>query len=373
MTCQYFGICGSCKLYELSYEEQIAQKKETIREQFEPLGIEDFEFFASKESHYRARAEFRIWHTNERIDYGMHKMQGHGIVTIKECPKVDAQIFDMMPRLLAYLQDHELLKRKLYAIEFLSTSQSLLVTLIYHRPIDEAWEQEAKACAQTLHINIVGRSKKIKKIIGNDFVMEHLQIFDETYRYQILEGGFSQPNTTINQKMIEWVLNAVHSSRDLLELYCGHGNFTMPLSQKFDKVLATEISKTSINAALTNCELNGIDSIQFVRMSVEELTAALQKEREFYRLKNVHLDDYDFSHVFVDPPRAGIDEKSLQFISQFENIIYISCNPLTLKRDLLILTKTFDVVKFAVFDQFPYTNHIESGIILRRKQTLTNS
>ncbi len=373
MKCRYFGLCGSCKLYKLSYDEQVKQKKEIILEQFAPLGIQDFEFFASKESHYRARAEFRIWHAGGRIDYGMHKMQGHGIVSISECPKVDQKIFDMMPRLLAYLQDHELLKRKLYTVEFLSSSQSLLVTLIYHRPIEDTWEREAKVCAQALHIDIIGRSKKIKKSIGNDFVLEHLKIFDKTYCYQILEGGFSQPNTMMNQKMIEWVLGSIHSSKDLLELYCGHGNFTMPLSKKFDKVLASEISKTSINAAIKNCELNAIDSIQFVRMSVEELTAALQKEREFYRLKDIDLDDYDFSHVFVDPPRAGMDEKSLKFISQFDNIIYISCNPTTLKRDLLMLTKTFEVVKFSLFDQFPYTNHIESGIILQRKKMLINS
>jgi tRNA (uracil-5-)-methyltransferase len=71
--------------------------------------------------------------------------------------------------------------------------------------------------------------------------------------------------------------------------------------------------------------------------------------------------------VFVDPPRAGMDEMSCRFVSRFENIIYISCNPLTLHRDLEILTKTHDVVAMALFDQFPYTHHVEMGVKLQKK------
>ncbi len=101
-------------------------------------------------------------------------------------------------------------------------------------------------------------------------------------------------------------------------------------------------------------------------MSAEELTSALKKEREYNRLKGIHLEDYRFSHVFVDPPRSGMDEASLEFISQFENIIYISCNPETLKRDLEVLTKKYAICHFALFDQFPNTEHLESGVILKR-------
>jgi len=85
------------------------------------------------------------------------------------------------------------------------------------------------------------------------------------------------------------------------------------------------------------------------------------------RLRDIDLESYDFSHVFVDPPRAGIDEKSLEFISQFETIIYISCNPDTLKRDIEILKDSFELKEFAIFDQFPYTDHIESGVILQTR------
>jgi tRNA (uracil-5-)-methyltransferase len=157
---------------------------------------------------------------------------------------------------------------------------------------------------------------------------------------------------------------------DLLELYCGGGNFTIPLSSLFRNVLATEISKTSIKAAKQNTALNDVQNITFVRLSAEELTEALKKEREFKRLKDTDIFSYDFTHVLIDPPRSGLDTVSREFVKKFKNIIYISCNPETLKYDLVELSKTHKIAHFALFDQFPYTRHIESGVILKIKNNL---
>lgn len=167
--------------------------------------------------------------------------------------------------------------------------------------------------------------------------------------------------------MIEWVLGQIEKSdKDLCELYCGGGNFTIPLSQKFNKVLATEISKTSIKSALTNCSLNSISNIDFIRMSAEEFVEALESKREFNRLKDIDLKSYNFETIFVDPPRAGLDDTTRALSKEFDTIIYISCNPETLHRDLEELTKTHKIINFALFDQFSYTEHIESGVILKR-------
>ncbi|NOX14715.1 MAG: tRNA (uridine(54)-C5)-methyltransferase TrmA [Epsilonproteobacteria bacterium] len=366
MECKYFGECGSCKLYDLSYTQQIEQKKEYIKELFSDFLIDDFEFFASNEEHYRNRAEFRIWHDGDEISYGMHKLKGKGVLKIDECPKVDEQIYALMPKLKKFLQNSDELREKLYGIEFLSSKNGMLVTLIYHKQIGQDWKKEARKIEEKFGIFVIGRAKKIKEVLSQDFVLESLQVEDKNYTYKIIEGGFSQPNRVTNEKMISWVSSHVKNTKDLLELYCGHGNFTIPLSGKFKKVLATEISKTSIKSAHFNCELNNIKNIKFLRMSVEELTSAMNKEREFNRLKEIDLDSFNFSHVLIDPPRAGIDAKSLEFINQFENIIYISCNPKTLKRDIDILNSDFKIVDFALFDQFVHTNHIESGVILKK-------
>jgi tRNA (uracil-5-)-methyltransferase len=109
-----------------------------------------------------------------------------------------------------------------------------------------------------------------------------------------------------------------------------------------------------------------IKNIKFIRLAAEEFVEARNGVREFRRLKqeNVNLEDYNFSTIFVDPPRAGLDDTTRVLCKEFNQIIYISCNPETLKRDLETLTKTHKIEKFAFFDQFAYSSHIESGVIL---------
>lgn len=156
-------------------------------------------------------------------------------------------------------------------------------------------------------------------------------------------------------------------ARDLLELYCGHGNFTIPLATKFNRVLASEISKSSIANARINCELNGVCNAQFVRLSADELMSAFARRREFERLKGIDIFGYDFSHVLIDPPRAGLEPSVIDFIKNFQNLIYISCNPQTLFENLRSLCVTHEVRRFAIFDQFAHTAHIECGVLLRRR------
>ena len=369
MTCDYFGLCGSCKLYELDYTSQLEYKTDEAKKLFEPLHVKNFDIIKSDEKHYRSRAEFQIWHEGDDLFFAMNKREGHGKLPITKCPKVDPAIDALMPRLIELLRPNEMLRHKLFAVEFLSAREEMLVTLIYHKKLDEHWDVEAQKVAEALTIKLIGRSRKVKRVLNDDFVLERLHVKNEDYTFKMIEGGFSQPNRHVNEQMISWVKEQLDSAtcKDLLELYCGHGNFTIPLSRDFNKVLATEISKTSIKAATYNCEANEAKNVTFVRMSSEELTSALKKERPFQRLRDIDLDSFDFSHVFVDPPRAGLDEQSRGFVQGYETILYVSCNPETLRRDLDVLTQTHTITAFAFFDQFPYTSHLESGVILKRK------
>jgi tRNA (uracil-5-)-methyltransferase len=122
-----------------------------------------------------------------------------------------------------------------------------------------------------------------------------------------------------------------------------------------------------VYAAQENIRANGVDNLIIARLSSEEFVQALRGERTFSRLEGVNLDDYQFNTVLVDPPRAGLDEESVKQVQQYDHIIYISCNPNTLKANLEILSKTHDIQRFALFDQFPYTDHIETGVVLVRK------
>lgn len=372
MNCNYFGICASCTLFDKTYEEQLNYKIQREKERFSNFTNIDFDIIKSNESNFRNRAEFRIWwekgeNNKEILSYAMNDFKKN-ILKINSCEMVSHHIKELMPKLIDELQNDLELSFKLFAVEFLgSSTKDMLVTLIYHKKLEESWIQKAKEIEKRLNIKIIGRSKKQRLVLTNDYINETLNISNQNFFFAYEENGFTQPNTNVNVQMIEWVLeNTKNSSKDLCELYCGGGNFTIPLSTKFRKVLATEISKTSIKSALRNCSLNKIESISFIRMSAEDFVQALNKVRAFNRLKNINLDDYEFDTIFMDPPRSGLDDTTRNLAKDFENIIYISCNPETLHRDLEELTKTHKIEKFALFDQFAFTNHIESGVILRK-------
>lgn len=371
MQCKHFGSCGSCGLYEQDYEAQLMYKKEKVSELLSPFYNDELEVFDSPSSHYRARAEFRIWHESDRCDYAMGNIEKNGAVTIGECPKVIEPIEKRMWKLLDEINaSPNVLGGRLFAVEFLATTtDECMVTILYHRRLDETWSEEAKRIEEKLNSKIMGRSRKQKVVLSDEFVTEELNIEGKNFSYVQYESGFTQPNPFVNVKMIEWAAKQAKKTGqgDFLESYCGLGNFTLPLAQYFDKVLATEISKRSIEAALKNCELNDIENISFVRLASEEMTEALEGKREFNRLKGVDLKSYDFGTVLVDPPRAGLDEGTIGLISGMENIIYISCNPETLARDLITLTLTHEVKEGAIFDQFPHTEHVESGVFLSKK------
>lgn len=360
--CKYLGKCGSCIL-DLPYEKQIEQKKAKISSKFADFYSDDIEFFSSKQSGYRIRAEFGLYHDKDELNYSMNGINQR-YLKIDNCPKVDEKIANLMPKLLEKIKSSSELKYKVFGAEFITTNEEILVILLYHRDIEKI-KEDLQKLKDELDINLIARSRGKKLVFGSEILHENLNINGKKYFYQFESNAFIQPNKEINQQMISWVLGSLKDTKDLFEMYCGYGNFTIPLSFKFNKVLANEISKSAINNALKNCEKNGVKNISFVRMSSEEIISAFSGQ-EFNRLKDVNLSEYNFSHILVDPPRAGLEQSVTEFIKNYENIIYVSCNPDTLFENLQILTKTHKVIKFAIFDQFPHTNHAETVALLSK-------
>lgn len=349
----------------MPYNKQVEFKLDFVRENFSEFYDGEFEFFTSNSTHYRTRAEFGIWHDNNEISYTMNRVGG-GKLCIDECLKVSDKIFTLMPDLLVKISSDENLKQKLFGVEFLQSSSEILITLLYHKKLDESYLNDIRVLADTLGVKILARSRGVKILSDELNLIDELNLNGKKIELKLSETAFTQPNKSVNEKMISWASECVCDSIDLLELYCGHGNFTIPLSFKFNRVLATEISKSSISNAKQNCEINGVKNTEFLRMSADELIGAFNKEREFNRLKDIDIFDYNFTHVLVDPPRAGLSQNVIDFIKKYENIIYISCNPDTLKKNLKELYKTHRVNKFGIFDQFANTNHIECGVLLKR-------
>jgi len=368
MQCEYFGMCGSCRDYEEGYEGQLSHKVSAVKEMFSPLYTGEITVCSSPSERYRSRAEFKIYHDENGISYAMSRLDRQGALKIERCSIVSPAIASVMDKLLVEISDLEI-SHKLFGVDFLASgSGEITLSMLYHKPLDELWQSRARELEKRLGVYVIGRSRKQKLILSQDYVTETLRIQGRTYRYIHIENSFTQPNPRVNEQMIEWSLTQLDNiGGDLLELYCGAGNFTIPFSTAFDRVLATEISKSSIHAAKQNMGLNGVDNIEFVRLSAEEFTQALDGVREFRRLEGLNMNDYHFKTLFVDPPRAGLGEEPCTFAARFDHLLYISCNPETLYRDLEILSHTYTIEAMAAFDQFPYTHHLEMGVKLTKK------
>lgn len=353
----------------VQYQCQLDDKLSRLRATFEELDLPAPAVFPSPPLHFRMRAEFRIWHDGDRSFYAMTPPGGSKPEPISAFDIGSPAIQAAMPRLLAAIEGDALLRRKLYAVEFLTTRDGqVLVTLIYHKPLGNDWLEAATAMREHLGIDLIGRSRKQKRVLGRDHVTETFRVGNRQLSYRQVESGFTQPNAAVNEAMLNWAVEvSCDSDGDLLELYCGNGNFTLALAPNFRRVLATEVAKISVDAAHHNIATNGVDNVVLVRMSSEEFTEAWNGVRPFRRLRDVDLTSYRFSTLFVDPPRAGLDPGTLALARRFDRILYISCNPVTLKDNLSALADSHSVEKFAVFDQFPYTHHLECGALLVKR------
>jgi tRNA (uracil-5-)-methyltransferase len=353
-----------------NYAAQFAGKVAQFQRDFAPFAIPAPEVFPSAQEHYRLRAEFRIWHQDDQLDYAMfdpeHPKQP---VMVEHFPMAAESISALMPRLLDRLRASHPLRGGLFQADFLATlSGELMVTLIYHRQLGSGWELAARDLAAELGVQIIGRSRGQKVVLDRDWLLEEFELNGRHLRYQQVEGSFTQPNGGVNRQMLGWACKQAASlGGDLLELYCGNGNFTMALAPLFDKVLATEVSKSSVHAAQYNIAANEVGNAALVRASSEEIAAALAGRTVLKRLKDIDLASYRFSTLFVDPPRSGLDATTLEFAAGFDNILYISCNPQTLQENVAALQATHVVSAAAVFDQFPYTHHLECGLLLTRR------
>jgi tRNA (uracil-5-)-methyltransferase len=358
------------------YQDQLNDKISRLTEMFADLDAPELEVFESDPLNYRMRAEFRVWHEGEDLYYIMFNPETRSRYRVDQFPAASLLVNRAMAALIENIKENDTLRRKLYQVDFLSTlSGEILISLIYHRQIGDEWQIEAeklkeKLTDQGFTVNLIGRARKIKIDIERDYVVERLNVHGRDYIYQQIENSFTQPNGHVAEKMLSWAVDiSRESTGDLLELYCGNGNFSLALAQNFDRVLATELAKPSVESAQFNIAANKIENVKIIRMSSEDFTLAMKGVKTFRRLKDsgVDLKEYRFTTVFVDPPRSGMDEETCRMVQEYDRIIYISCNPDTLKQNMEILGETHSITKFALFDQFPYTHHMEAGVLLERR------
>jgi tRNA (uracil-5-)-methyltransferase len=257
----------------------------------------------------------------------------------------------------------------------------LVITLIYDIPLSEDWNRAAiDLRAYILHqdistvssVSIIGRSRGQKLIIGNDFVNEVLRVNNKDIKYIQTVDGFSNPNSYVNARALQWIVETMqfitstclHERHHLLELYSGNSNHTCALAVAVDYIVAVEINKELCKVAIDNLRVNNIDNVTVVHLDSAKVAKYIIKDK-CWQLANGNR--IVFNIVLVDPPRAGLDKLTLSCIVKYNYIIYISCMPESFFRDLREIVITHDIIRFAVFDHFAYTNHVECGVFLKIK------
>ncbi|WZN59509.1 tRNA/tmRNA (uracil-C(5))-methyltransferase [Chloropicon roscoffensis] len=368
------------------YDEIFRDKVREIEESFGSMlsGVE-VTAQASAPTHFRLRCRFAVSASVDR-DTGETRLvhtlfdRGADRVEVSSFPIASRQINDLMPRLMRHLEGLEgeaaaQVRDGLDAVHYLGTmrGRDVVVTLIYGRPIQgEGWKREVTKLAEELGVSVVGRSKGVKLVAGRDYVVERMAVGGRDVTWKQVEGSFSNPNGGICKDTMDHICELCEqiSSRegregDLLDLYCGNGNYTVPLSRLFGRVLSVEINDRLVEAARENMEQNGVDNVTLVRSDCLKFSAGLRA-----RAGPEHkcASRFDFSTILVDPPRAGLDPNTLEVASRFRNVLYISCNADTLRTCLRALLRTHDLRSFRVFDHFPYTKYSECVVHLERKE-----
>jgi tRNA (uracil-5-)-methyltransferase len=221
--------------------------------------------------------------------------------------------------------------------------------------------------AADLNVSVIGRSKGKREVIGHDYVVEKLDVGGRTFSYRQPEGAFTQPNGTVNQKMLNWAYEALGdrptTAGAVLRQRQLHPAAGHPRAQRAGHRDQQDLGQRRTEQPRENA----VDNVTLVRLSAEELTEALNEVRPFRRLHGIDLKSYEFGSVFVDPPRAGMDPDTCELTRRFDNILYISCNPETLAANIAQLHDTHRITQCAMFDQFPWTHHMESGVLLTRR------
>jgi tRNA (uracil-5-)-methyltransferase len=311
----------------------------------------------SPSSSYRNRCEF----TYQKDKYVMY--QGSEKIYIATFRSAARQIQYLMPILLEQINKSKRIKTKLFQINFRTNNlNEVMVTLIYHKKISDDLINEIKNLSSQLKVKIILRSKNFLFSTSSKYFKSAIK-YKNINLYQT-DNCFYQPNKFLLDYMIKKVIEFIDDADDILELYCGVGTFTMPISYSCNKILASENNRDSIKCIKIGLDINNILNVTNVRLSDDEVYELLLG-RKFNRTKDINIDKYNFSHVLVDPPRSGLTKKTIEMVGNFKNIIYISCNPETYLRDINFLKK-HKIKKIELFDQFPNTQHLEIVSLLQK-------
>lgn len=345
--CKVFGICGGCQLQFVSYEKQVSMKEEILLDALKRIGDINIELSSSLingEFKYRHRAQFKV---SKDGDIGFYKEGTRDVVPVEECPLMTDEINNALQKMTG---------KNMSGVRELHMASGDAVTVLIKGNAGDDLPQEL------LDLGISGIAFENGDSIGRDYITLPM----EGLRYSVTPWSFFQTNWSLNMTMIEIVKDRLGSleGKKILDLYAGAGNFSLPLSMGAREVTAVEENPYAIEDGRRNVTLNGLRNCVFVHLPVEKCFEA-GKKRRTARL----FGEADYDIIILDPPRAGLSSDFSRRIMDIspEKIVYVSCNPATLARDLKRMKDKYDLEAAYMSDFFPNTYHIETLIFLNRR------
>lgn len=381
-ACKHFGICGGCRYQNLSYEQQLDLKKRQVEELIEKNGLSfDIEniYGSPITEGYRNKMEFTFGDEEKDgpLALGMHKKNSfYDIVTLDDCRIVDPDFNVLLQAILKYFKEkgetyfhkirhegflrHLVMRRSVKTgdilINLVTTTQSRLdesefVNMILSQKIDG----KVVGILHTLNDNLadVVQSDETKTLYGQDYFYEYLY----NMRFKISPFSFFQTNTLGAEVLYDKVREYVGETKDKLiyDLYTGTGTIAQMLASVASKVVGVEIVEEAVEAAKKNAVDNHLDNCEFIAGDVLKVVDNLTKKPDI---------------LVLDPPRDGIHPKALTKIINFnvDEMVYVSCKPTSLMRDLLVFREAgYEVKRACLVDMFPGTVHVETCVLLGRK------
>lgn len=386
-ACKHFGICGGCRYQNLSYEQQLDLKKRQVEELIEKNGLSfDIEniYGSPITEGYRNKMEFTFGDEEKDgpLALGMHKKNSfYDIVTLDDCRIVDPDFNVLLQAILKYFKEkgetyfhkirhegflrHLVMRRSVKTgdilINLVTTTQSQLdesefVNMILAQKIDG----KVVGILHTLNDNLadVVQSDETKTLYGQDYFYEYLY----NMRFKISPFSFFQTNTLGAEVLYDQVREYVGETKDKLvyDLYTGTGTIAQMLAPVASKVVGVEIVEEAVEAAKKNAVDNHLDNCEFIAGDVLKVVDNLTQKPDI---------------LVLDPPRDGIHPKALTKIINFnvDEMVYVSCKPTSLMRDLLVFREAgYEVKRCCLVDMFPGTVHVETVCLLGKNIVANN-
>lgn len=356
--CRHYGVCGGCNLQHLGHEAQIEAKQATLSQLMKKFASADLAQDApvvSKPLAYRRRARLSVKVSKQgELEMGFRQRSANDIVTVTDCPVLNAELNALLPGIYSLL-DGLRGRRIIGHIELVDSDAGRVLLVRATKLLHDEDTRCLKAFAEehNLVLYLQQADSEAVRLTGQQ---PAYSIGGQTLAFE--PQDFIQVNADINEKMIAQALDwlALDESDKVLDLFCGLGNFSLPLAEKVTSVVGIEGVEEMVARASQNALNNNQSNARFYHANLELDAADTVWGKEQY------------NKILLDPARAGA-LGVMPYVAQSgaERVVYVSCNPATLARDSQVLLENgYQLVRLGMLDMFPHTGHLESMALFVR-------